>query len=152
MQQMMQSLASATAAAVRRGSSIDRLSLHAIDYAHFQASSLFHATASDYDGSPKLSWSYDCDGSRQERSLLLSHQQLESLWNGLSDLNVFQQSLVNSGDIEINPFAFHVVGFASQDGAIPAIGLFLVPADKYDAEFESWMLSLNPPANYEFQL
>ena len=150
MHQTMQTLASAFAAALKRGIDMNDLSLHAIDYAHFQGNALFHASVTDFDGIAQLTWSYDGQGGRKQESRQLGLEDLGILWNGLVDSAVFKRCLVQDAGVEIDPFGFHVIGFASQEGALPTIGVFQVPVDEDGPEFGAWLRLLQPPAAFQF--
>ena len=146
MQQMMQSLASAAAAALKRGAAIDAVNLHSIDYAHFQGELFYHASVTDFDGDVKRTWSYDSPAGRQHESVQVSQSDWETLWNGLVSSTFIQSSLVKDPNAAIDPFGFHVIGYSAQEGAIPTIGAIQVPVRNPPQEFVQWLRHLNPPA------
>jgi hypothetical protein len=146
MQQMMQSLASAAAAALKQNNAINDVSLHSVDYAHFQGNLLYHASASDFDGDVKRTWSYDSASGRKQESVQMSRSDWESLWNGLVGSTFIQSYLVQDPSIDIDPFGFHVIGYSAQEGAIPTLGAIQVPARTPPPEFVQWLRHLNPPA------
>jgi hypothetical protein len=146
MHQMMQPLATAAAAALKRGIALNGVSIHSIDYAHFHGNLLFHASVTDFDGSAKRTWSYDTTEGRKEETVQLNQSDWETLWNGLVSSAFIQSCLVNDSNVAVDPFGFHVIGYAAQEGAIPTIGAIQVPVDDPTPEFVNWLRQLSPPS------
>jgi len=116
-----------------------------ISYAHMRDGVLYHGTFSDLDGEPKATWTYEKGGNKVTHDQPIDAPMFRSLWNRVSNLEVFKRNRVRNMDRQINPEADHVVTIMFGDQNQPQQVHFAIPGDEADPQFLGWIKSLNIP-------
>lgn len=119
--------------------------MNVIDYGHVFNGVLYHGTISNLDGVPKATWTYEKDGEKVTEDRPIDLPTFRSLWNRIGNLEVFKRNRVQDADRPVDPVADHVIGIVLGDQDKPQRAFFAIPAGEEDAQFLSWLKSLNVP-------
>ena len=119
--------------------------MNVIDYGHVFDGVLYHGTISNLDGVPKATWTFEKNGEKVTEDRPIDLPTFRSLWNRVSNLEVFKRNRVREGEKPVDPIADHVISIIFGDKDQPQRVFFAVPAAEADPQFQSWLKSLNVP-------
>src|SRR5262245_1788614 len=117
--------------------------MHLIDYGHMRDGVLYHGTLSDLDGVPKATWTYEKAGKKVTEEQPIDLPTFRSLWNRVSNLEVFKRNRVRDPNRQVDPDRDHVISIAFGNTEKPTTAYFAIPAGETDPQFQHWLKSLN---------
>src|SRR5262245_22636010 len=119
--------------------------MHVIDYGHVHDGVLYHGTISNLDGVPKATWTYEKNGEKVTEDRPIDLPTFRSLWNRVTNLEIFKRNRIRDTERPVDPVADHVVSIVFGDKDQPQRAFFAISTGEADPQFQSWLKSLNVP-------
>ena len=116
-----------------------------ITYVHMADGVLYHGTVSSLDGAPTATWTYELSGKKTTVTNLIEDDVFEQLWNAFSEQPVFEQHMVVSPHVPLDPLASHIISLVFRDQQGDGRCTFAIPAAEEETAFHRWLELLAVP-------